>query len=247
MRLSVYCLVVLLSLSGCQKAEAATGKRLNPWGDISETDPSDMDDIIIGTTKLTNLEEQPYRTAKGFWRSYILKCAKAYFRGDLNPRGHFIKASSQLGEKYSPDKVADSKYNTCWAEGKPGPGTGEWILFFHPELDLHFSLYNGVWASKALYYANNRIKKAEITVYNIRGNKDKTFGEPYIFCRKVVTLHDKIWPTIFFLKYTGMNKESWKKRYKKFKYQFSYKFIVIKILDVYRGTKYNDTCISQLY
>jgi len=245
MRLSVYCLVALLSLSGSQKAEAATGKRLNPWGDISETNPHDMR-AIGSDTRVTDLEEQPYRTAKGFWRSYIVKCAKAYFRGDLNPDGDFIKASSQLGEKYSPDKIADGKYNTFWAEGKSGSGTGEWILFFQPQLDLHFFIYNGVWASKALYYANNRIKRAEITVYKIRGNKDKTFDEPYIFCKKVVTLHDKIWPTIFFIKYTGLNRKAGTNRYNKFKHKFTYTFVVLKILDVYKGTKYDDTCISEL-
>ena len=249
MRLSVYCIAFMLFLPLYQKAEGDKTERKNPWGNISETDPYDMKSGRYeesGKTRVIALEEQPYRTARGYWGKYIKKCAEEYFRGKRNVRGHFIKASSELGKKYSTVNARDSKYRTCWAEGKPGSGIGEWILFYQYELHLQFSLYNGLWASKELYYANNRIKKAEVTVYKIRGNKDKTFDEPYIFCKKVVTLQDKIWPTNFLLEYSMINRKLGVNRFNKFKHKFSYTFVVIKILDVYRGTKYDDTCISEL-
>ena len=249
MRLSVYCIAFMLFLPLCQKAEGDKTGRKNPWGDISEIRPSHMSRgryVNSGKTRVIALEEQPYRRVKGFWREYIIQCAKATLRKVGTGDGPFIRASSQLGEKYSPEKGNDGKVNTCWAEGKPGSGIGEWILFYQYELYLDFHLYNGLWASKELYYANNRIKKAEVTVYRVYGKKDGVFSEPCIVSRKVVELEDKIWPTNFLRKYKGINQEQWYKKYKKFKHQFFYNFIVIKILDVYRGTKYDDTCISEL-
>jgi hypothetical protein len=84
---------------------------------------------------------------------------------------------------------------------------------------IHFSgirIINGYAKSEETYKANNRVKKVEVIL---------TDGTSYIFDLKDDTLD---FQTLNF----GKEVET--------------RDVTIKILDIYEGNKYNDTCISEV-
>ena len=146
-----------------------------------------------------------------------------------------IEASSYLKEvgkpdnHYGPNKAYDSDYNTAWVEGADGHGIGEWIKFTFAEhwkarrkdTDIKWisriSVINGFAASKAIYFANNRVKRLGLEF------SDGTKLE--------INLKDG-----------NGDYQSFPLKDKKIKA----KWCKMTILDVYKGSKYDDTCISNV-
>ena len=146
--------------------------------------------------------------------------------------------------------VIDGEIGTAWWEdfdylpedelefSEYDGGIGEWIKIYKcrqvkiPEIDLtHFyfptyylepmrlkgiKIINGYAKNKEIYKANNRVKKVEVIL---------TDGTSYIFDLKDNTLD---FQTLDF----GETVET--------------RDVTIKILDIYEGSKFNDTCISEI-
>ena len=119
---------------------------------------------------------------------------------------------------YFPCAASDRDTKTAWVEGASGNGTGEWI-----KLDLNtnnhyesLEIRNGYGLSKDLWKKNNRVKKATLEFSN--GKKED------------ITLKDKMDWQRFVLK-KPVDGVTWVK---------------LTIKDVYKGTKYNDTAISEI-
>ena len=140
---------------------------------------------------------------------------------------------------YGPENLFDNDYGTAWVEGVKGPGIGEWV-----EVDLDkvsisgLGIINGYTKRKSLYYANNRIKKLRLDVEwdnwgNRSGGKDST----------EITLKEKQFNEL------NQNAEapfiSWLADYGD-GYNRAKK-VRLTILEVYPGTKYNDTPITELF
>ena len=153
-------------------------------------------------------------------------------------------ASSELDEdkndKYAAKNMVDGNPSTAWVEGKKGGGINEYIKFYCPPeesdmVDLYsaykikgLGIINGYAKSENVFYKNNRVKKIRIEY------KNDIFREenPYDMKKQgsfEFILEDKM--EMQYLEFTGPIYMSEMK---------------ITILEVYKGSKWNDTCISEL-
>lgn len=139
-----------------------------------------------------------------------------------------IEASSILDEKYKALNAFDGDLNTCWAEGVDGNGVGESIIFNsspHDNFNLEeIKIFPGYGKSEKLFYKNSRIKKMEIILYfqpnikTIRTSKESiTVAFKDVPEFKIIPIQKNLVSIIKF-----------------------------KILEVYEGSKWQDTCISEI-
>ena len=140
-----------------------------------------------------------------------------------------VGASSELVEAqydgkylYPPINVLDGNFDTVWCEAeKNGPGIGQsiTIVFSGPVSFDRIEIING-FASKThpdYYKKNNRVKKIQIT---------QTAGKHYQQGTYNLADNAPRWqPIVFTHAQTAQT-------------------IVLKIADVYKGDKYDDTCIA---
>ena len=177
-------------------------------------------------------------------------------------------ASSILVEgnyRYKPENLFDKNMHTCWCpkQGKKGNGIDEFVIMQIPYGIKGIRIRNGFVKSKKLFYENNRVKKiflAWLTTRNHQSNLDKrystctyeangkyknrkynlTFHSGY---KKLIILEDsKALQEILFSKVEDFN---WNDDHFK-KNRMNKIYLLIGILEVYRGTKYNDTCITEI-
>lgn len=175
-----------------------------------------------------------------------------------------VVCSSTLNNdpKYGISNLFDNDIKTCWVEGVASDGSGsmddkidvccdQWrvlpfdscaemfiVNFPFPPRDIRISkirIYNGYGKSEAFWKANNRIKRFGLDIYGYNGeiiHNDYTDNYSYKF---QVMLKDTGWNEIIF------------KDYLKDRDNISYiSRMRFYILETYRGTKYNDTCISEI-
>lgn len=122
---------------------------------------------------------------------------------------------------YSPANMLDGDMSTTWCEAeKNGPGLGQVITF---EFESPFSfdeiqIVNG-FNYKNLYLQNNRVKKIQLTQVAKKHFQQKDYE-----------LADNVqdWQSI------------------KFEQLQTTQTLTIKILDVYKGTNFDDTCLSDI-
>lgn len=138
-----------------------------------------------------------------------------------------ITASSHLSSQtygnttydYSPKKAIDNNFETCWCEGKNDNGIGEYLtIIFDSTYEVNgLSIYNGLCTSSDLFYKNSRPHEITIILSN---------GDSYDF-----ELND-----------------SWENRNNIILFDSSIdtSSLTIRINSVYEGSKYKDTCISEI-
>jgi hypothetical protein len=141
-----------------------------------------------------------------------------------------IKTSSELVEgniTYKVENLKDFSILLPWVEGSKGNGIGETIEYFDRYGNDLLVISNGYvdYSRPYLYGYNNRVKK--IKVYSNPGYRDDY---------KIIDIEDKpgfqIFPSSYFLPskydyYRGVS-------------------LIIEILEIYPGTRYNDTCINYM-
>jgi len=93
---------------------------------------------------------------------------RVFFRRDRDLSHLQVTASSSLVEgkvTHGPELVADADERTAWAEGKPGPGIGEWleIRFAAPRPVTALHLRNGYQKSDGTFRNNGRVARLELT------------------------------------------------------------------------------------
>ncbi len=139
-----------------------------------------------------------------------------------------ITATSELIEAqyegkyiYPPVNIVDGNLDNTWCESvQDGPGIGESITieFTKPVSFDEIQIVNG-FAYKDYYKKNNRVKDIQITQVAKKHFQQKTY-----------TLED--------------NKPEWQSI--KFEYTQTAQTITFKIVSVYKGTKYDDTCLDDI-
>lgn len=142
---------------------------------------------------------------------------------DLNIKK--ITASSYLTEREGtlynynvPQNLTDGNINTYWAEGSPGLGEGESITVeFENEVELKgLDIYNGCSKSKELLSEYSSVKSIEIIFAE---GKSQTFE----LTRQYETVNSL-----------------------KFSEPVKTKAITLKVLEAYKGTKFEDTCLGEI-
>ncbi len=164
----------------------------------------------------------------------------------------FLRERKKPLEYYGPGQASDGNRDTAWVEGKKGSGIGEKIycdiIGFSvdkvPQFRVDFLVINGYARDKKLFKANNRVRKAKFTVYeaqwDVCGDQyAQRFGRLMKNMSKVVKLRDSLDEQIISMD-VGASKSIKKKS------GHSVMFMAeLEILDVYKGSKFNDTCISE--
>ena len=189
-------------------------------------------------------------------------CSEDYWVQKVELSKRKIVARSYLPSEgkynYYPENVIDNNNNTCWCA--KGNGIDQFIILKIPKGIKGFKIKNGVTASDSLYSENNRVKKLywgliaekyyESKEEEIHDNcKMSKPGMPHKYCMAFQTslrydnivLKDINKPqNIIFSNIEGF---SWS-LYKLSKTKVVY--LVVGIIDIYKGRKYNDTCISEI-
>lgn len=148
-----------------------------------------------------------------------------------------VTVSSELGERYQAANLFDNDFNTAWVEGVEGLGENEIIeIEFIDEVDIErLGFINGYTSDDYTYYNNGRVKKlkVELLSHNPVDDSNEVYDAVYEIEEKKYEDFNKNLLQSFMIE---LDERAW--RIKK---------IRLTILDAYPGTKYEDTCISELY
>lgn len=161
---------------------------------------------------------------------------------------NLVYASSELNQvflkgfgKYGVINLVDKDPNTAWVEGNKDEGMNEYFIINIPFQTQLLSIKAGYHKSEAIYFSNNRPKKIEIQMYegfNPDGYATEYY-DGYILTKldfeqeeelKDEMIEQKIKLDIL-----------WDKLDKDKQY-----FLKVKINSVYKGAKWDDTCISEI-
>ena len=134
-------------------------------------------------------------------------------------------------------RAFDKNQETAWAEGVEGPGIGEVLIVKLEDSSRPIKIRTGFALSDALFKANNRPRKVRIYALSPARSDATQIGLLYsdwqVLTRKEFELKDlNAWQTV----QLPAHKPS----------ETSGSFIAIEILSVYKGTKYDDTLISEV-
>ncbi len=168
-----------------------------------------------------------------------------------------IKASSTLGEKYKAENLFDGNPETAWCEGSKGNGEDEWIEFETQVPVRYIAIVNGYAKNNRSFEENGKI---EILELSIKSDKNSTIqknitSEKIDFIKQNKNSQKEFYSidyqrfnmkknpyydyTIIYNQegdayvYKELGKGKWK--------------IKLKINKVTSGTKYKDTCISEIF
>lgn len=140
---------------------------------------------------------------------------------------------------YEPKNILDKNLKTSWVEGKKDAGVGEWILIKTNKSVGTLKFANGYQEKESSYYANNRVKSAKVLLIT----------EPMIASTNISEIAEQIddllsndmisWEMVDIQDKTGYQEI-------KLANKGACKYLVFQIADVYKGTKYNDTCIAEI-
>ena len=145
----------------------------------------------------------------------------------MEHRNYTATASSTLppdkNNRYDVGNLNDDDWQNAWAEGAPGPGRGEWIKI-RPEVPKPLAaikLRSGYSKSKELFFANARPKTVKVELN----------GE-YSFTAELPKPIEREWRHWHRIPVHGYNKPV--------------KTVKLTFEDVWKGTRYDDLCISGL-
>lgn len=142
----------------------------------------------------------------------------------------FLKAQGSIG--YEPQNAHDLNYGNAWVEGVKGYGVGEYLLYHFdgsaPRINK-IIVVNGYVKSKKAWESNSRVKKIKMYI------DDKPYA--------VLNLNDVRGEQHFSVELIG-NGDRGDRKALNSKPDWAIKF---EIADVYKGSKFDDTVISEIY
>lgn len=152
-------------------------------------------------------------------------------RGFDPDEGGILGVSDTEASSYLPDQgktryrsfnARDLKRDTAWCEGVNGPGIGEWIQFNFDEWNSYSRLIN----TYRILIINGLAANKDIYFANNRVKKlEVEFSEGE---KRIIELKDGILD------------------FQNFTFHIKAKWVKLKILDVYKGSQFDDTCISEV-
>ncbi|MDO9513739.1 MAG: hypothetical protein Q7J59_03905 [Elusimicrobiota bacterium] len=199
---------------------------------------------------------------KNLWEEIILRdgYGHLYFSSsELENRGAYVRGL------YGAHNLFDGNSATCWSEGAKDDGLGESVSIAIKEETKIIVMQNGYAKSDKIFKDNNRIKQAELSILagiHIPGEVTETgvlFNALPYKKTKTITLEDSSKPQKINFPFKWKKlikfKNSAARQFKKInreklagvKQEPRAVFILrIKILSVYPGDKYDDTCLSSI-
>lgn len=184
--------------------------------------------------------------------------------------GYFLRATSEhndpnqgeewFNKRYGVLNLVDGNYTTAWVEGELRSGVGQSVYISLPHYCRSINVHAGYGKSPSLYQQNNRVKRFRVTCHvgiNPVGYASEVTmlfkmmqlpGEHYIDLRDVDMLQTFMFPFAHadIAKFTEKVKELYATHHEEPIFQVS-AFLQLEIVSVYKGTKYDDTCVSELF
>lgn len=168
----------------------------------------------------------------------------------------FLKEKAKPVDYYAPWKANDNNVRTAWVEGKKGDGIGEKIylnIIGRPAdefkaMKINFFIINGYAENEKLFLLNNRIKKAKLTIYEAKfdicgGNYSKRYSNLMLNSSNIIMLKDTMEGQLIPVEIKEI--KSIKNNNNNSSYS-PYLFIAeLEILEIYKGSKFDDSCISE--
>ncbi|MBE9509254.1 MAG: hypothetical protein IMY71_00125 [Bacteroidetes bacterium] len=184
-----------------------------------------------------------------------------------------VNPFEELGE-YGAHNLFDKDAATAWVEGVKGDGIGESVYIgMGDRLNEKICIVNGYQKSQSLYFKNNRPKTLRLSLFvgfMIPGEvteivsvcRIRQFGN-----EKMITLKDTLGPQEFKLPFDLLKASEFEEQSKQlFLNDFGEEFekitrlcsgcdtvpnveyiLFLEIVDIYKGTKWDDTCISDIW
>jgi hypothetical protein len=176
--------------------------------------------------------------------------------------------------RYDPGKALDKDPGTAWAEGAPGPGTGESIVLAFTGYPEALGFINGFAQTQDLFIRNHRVKALNVELYtavNIDGffsEVETLYDALLVSPSRTVSLADTREPQRVSL---PVDRSAAQRAMEKFRTSdtvtnrrfpqavtmgvegdtgmgLSFRYILrLEIAEVYRGTSWEDTCIAEIW
>lgn len=148
---------------------------------------------------------------------------------------------------YSAGNISDNDPKTAWVEGVKGYGVGEVIIVPCLDLNKPVKIWSGYGKSESVYTTNSRPRKIRTVIIRADPGSPSQYGKNYenlkVISEASVILSDKNgYQNLAIPEFTSDSFFS-----KTFNTYMKYEYLLgIEILEVYPGTKYDDTCISEI-
>ena len=143
----------------------------------------------------------------------------------------FLKPNMEIS--YSAGNIHDLSYKTAWIEGVSGYGIGESITYHFPPENPRITeliIVNGLVKSEQAWNDNARVKKLKMYLNN----------KPYAILNLFDSRQSQHFKLESPLGYS--DRDNWSKLQAK-----PWWTIRFEIIDVYKGNKYDDTAITEIY
>ncbi len=189
------------------------------------------------------------------WEEIALSGAKGQYHNASSQLGA-VEGWEETGQKYSSANLVDWDFSTTWAEGDPGDGTGQTVWLEIPPDCRIFNIFSGYGKSRDLYLKNNRPKRIKLSCYAgvsppgwvteiaqcFRSRKYP--GDLYFDLKDTFGLQSFPFPVAY---------QDLEELLRKVRADDSLPpdpsclILRLDIVEVYRGTKWNDACISEVF
>lgn len=148
---------------------------------------------------------------------------------------------------YSPGNVTDMNTKTAWVEGMADYGIGEVLIVSCLDLKKPVQIWAGYGKSPAIFTQNSRPKKIKTmivqgdtpgyTQYGTEYHNLKVVAQADLELQDVNQFQSLTIPPFEIVSYLNKDQNSY--------VDHNY-FLAIQILDVFKGAKWSDTCISEI-
>lgn len=201
--------------------------------DVSVKSQREIDrrDLLLGKKRLTTNEQKELEallekhdeTSQSVWDVLGTECSWYCGGGNYAIRGSSSRSSLDSAG-YSANNASDLSYRTAWVEGKKDEGIGEYLEYLFRNNSPRITriiVSNGFVKSEDVWQNNNRVRKLKLSINGI----------PY----GILALDDTRDDQVFEVGTLGRRKDG--------------KDLILRfqILEVYKGNKYNDTAITEIY
>ncbi|MFO7889406.1 MAG: hypothetical protein R6V04_03605 [bacterium] len=178
----------------------------------------------------------------------------------LNASSALQSANNVLKGTYGAANLFDHDFSTAWVEGKEGDGIQEAVFFLLPEGKTRLNIMNGYAKSKALFKKNNRARSLKLSLYagvNPEGYvseiaiayKSLPYPREYTINLSDTCAVQSFTVPLSWDEIDRFTKETLTTYAKDYTVPAADTAVIVKLefLDVYRGSKWDDTCISEIF
>jgi len=165
-----------------------------------------------------------------------------YARMDDANKSNYESWSCQYGAR----NVEDNNPKTAWVEGAQGPGAGEVLLITEQiNVQKRIEIWGGLGSSNALFKANNRPKTIRVHVIRATPDSPGQYGTNYRNLISVASAQIILKDLNGFQPLTvpAIRRETFTRDQNDWEYAY---WLLLEIVDVYPGSQYQDTCISEI-